>query len=232
MRVAGGACRPKPTAQAHTSKSRRHTAPAAPTWRPWLRSLARDHADRPSSRHTRAGLVSRQKRAHACEWLAEHADPSQLLRRTPASLGDTQHRLHRYGARGCAHWPVITLIGRRVGTHERASSRGRSGPMRVAGGACRPKPTAQAHTSKSRRHTAPAAPTWRPRLRSLARDHADRPSSRHTRAGLVSRQKRAHASGWRSMQTQANCSGAHQQVSATHSTGCTDMAPVAALIGP
>ena len=34
------------------------------------------------------------------------------------------------------------------------------------------------------------------------------------------------------MQTQANCSGAHQQVSATHSTGCTDMAAVAALIGP
>ena len=51
------------------------------------------------------------------------------------------------------------------------------------------------------------------------------PKARPKKAGCSS-------SGRKLAKCPGNCSGEHQQVSATHSTGCTDMAPTAALIGP
>ena len=136
------ACRPEPiSTQPHARRSRRHTAPAAPTWCLSRRSLAHHHADRPPNRP--------QQHSHAI---------------TSCGLGSAGSDSDGSGIRA---QPAATAASEQA--------RCASAPWACS----RPEPSAQPHARRSRRHTAPAAPTWcLSRRSSLAHHQADRPPNR------------------------------------------------------
>ena len=163
-----------------------------------------------------------------------HADPSQVPTRMPDGPSDMQHQPHRHGVRGITHWRTIKPIGRRVGTHGRASSRPEA---RVLGGASRLSRVRiwaadRLRPSQSRSATRTAQP--RQRQLDILTSGRSMPSPAAGSAcdvGVRAGAEDGHFACAVGTGVRAESPCGRQTVSATHTTSCIQLEHVASLIG-